>query len=67
MIQWRIQGRVPGSPGPPPYFQTNLRTERPKKIFFGDRVPLLSKGLDDGPHPTPRLLSQGMDPELQST
>ena len=45
---------------PPPYFYTKLRPEGRKKIFFGDRTPLLSNGLDEGPPP----LSQGLDPTL---
>ena len=33
--QWRIQGRGPGGPGPPPYFSTKMRPEgRRKKFFF---------------------------------
>ena len=50
--------------GPPPYFQTKLRPEGPKKTIW--RPPpssLLSKGLDA--HPPPPPLSQGLDPALQ--
>ena len=57
-------GEVPGGPpARPPYFQTKLRPEGPKKIFFLDRPlshPPLSQGLDD--HPAP--LSEGLDPPL---
>ena len=48
----------PGSPGPPPYFSTKLRTEGPKKIIFGDRPPTpLPKGLDDLHPPSSPLIS----------
>ena len=40
------------------YFKTKLRPEEPKKVFFGDRAPPLSKTLDDRP------LYQGLDPAL---
>ena len=49
--QWRIQGRGPGGPlpPPPPYFGTKLPTklspEGPKH-FFGRPGPSLSQGLD---------------------
>ena len=36
--------RIQGGP-PPPYFYSKLRPEGPK-IFFGDRAPSLSQGMD---------------------
>ena len=54
LIQWRIQGRGPGSP---------LPSRRAEKTFLGDQSHLLSKGLDvwmTPPSPTPPL-SQGLD------
>ena len=32
-LQWWIQGRGPGGPGPP-YFSTKMRPEGPKKIYL---------------------------------
>ena len=61
-IQWRIQGRGPGGP-PPSYFQTKLRREGSKKIFWRPAPPPLSKGLDDH---SP-FLSQGLNPALLFT
>ena len=52
--------------GPPPLFLDQTEARRAEKIFFGDSTPtssLLSKGLDDSPHPLPPL-SQGLDPAL---
>ena len=44
--QWRIQGRGPGGPGPPPLFLDQTLAPRAEKSFFGgDRSPL-SEGLD---------------------
>ena len=58
----------PGSPGPPPYFSTKLRTEGPKKIIFGDRPPPpLPKGLNDLHPPSSPLISgsgSGIDTEV---
>ena len=47
-IQWRMQGRGPGGPGPP------LFLDQTENIFFGDRATILSKGLDDRPPPISR-------------
>ena len=55
---WRIQGKDPGGPSPPPLFLDQTK-------FFWDTGPhprLLSKGLDDRTSP----LSQGLDPALQA-
>ena len=54
--QWRIQGRGPGGPGPPLFFDQN-ETRRAEKNFFGDRPPPrpLSQGLDDRSRPPPYL------------
>ena len=50
----------PGGPGPP-YFQTKLRPEGPKKIFLETALPPPPpKDLDD----FPSFLSQGLDPAL---
>lgn len=50
----------PGEGLEPPYFQTKLRPQRPKKIFeTGLPPPPLSQGLDDG-----GPLSEGLDPPL---
>ena len=54
-IQWRMQGRGPGGPGPP------LFLDQTENIFFGDRATILSKGLNDRPLPPPPS-SQGLDP-----
>ena len=40
-LQWRIQGRGPGGPGPPLFFDQN-EARRTEKNFFGDRAPLIS-------------------------
>ena len=37
-IQWRMQRRGPGGPGPP------LFLDQTENIFFGDRATILSKG-----------------------
>ena len=55
--KWRIQGRGPGGPAPPLFFEKN-EARRAEKIFFGDRVPPpppLYQGLDDRPPPPPYL------------
>ena len=47
-IPWRIHGRGPGGPAYPLFLdQTEIRTA--EKNVFGDRLPRLSKGLDDRP------------------
>ena len=56
-VHWRIQGRGPGGPTPPPYFWTKLRPEEPKNVWGGGTGPPLSQGLDY----SPRLLSEGLD------
>ena len=48
-LQWRIQGRGPGSPAPPPLFLDQVRPEGPKK--FSETGPPISQGLDDAPPP----------------
>ena len=60
--QWRIQGRGPGGPPPQLFFDQN-EARKAEKIFFGNRAPLLSQGLDDRPSPPPPL-SEGLDPPL---
>ena len=45
---------------PPPLLLHQTKARRAEKIFFGDRTPLLSKGLDE----RPPSLSQGLDPTL---
>ena len=47
-MQWRIQGRGPGSRRPPLIFGLNWGPKGRKK-FFGRPGPPLSKGLDDRP------------------
>ena len=58
-LQWRIQGRGPGGPGPPLFFDQN-EARRTEKNFFGDRAPLIS-GCG---WPVPPPLSEGLDPPL---
>ena len=54
-IPWRIHGRGPGGPAYPLFLdQTEIRTA--EKNVFADRLPLLSKGLDDSS--PPRLISR---------
>ena len=54
-IPWRIHGRGPGGPAYPLFLdQTEIRTA--EKNVFGDRLPLLSKGLDD--RSSPSLISR---------
>ena len=38
LLQWRIQGKGPGDPGPPLFFDQN-EVRRDKTNFFGDRPP----------------------------
>ena len=60
---WRIHGRGPGGPAYPLFLdQTEIRTA--EQNVFGDRLPLLSKGLDDS---APPALSQGLDSALLFT
>ena len=51
-------GEGPGGPGPP-YFETKLRPQGPKK-FFGDPPPLIP----GSGRPPPSRLSEGLDPPL---
>ena len=44
-IQWWIQGRGPGEPAPPLFFNQN-EAQRAEKNFFGAPPPPLSEGLD---------------------
>ena len=56
-------GKGPGGARSPPlifFFQNEAR--RAEKIYFGDRRPPLSQGLDDQPPPP---VSDGLDPPLQ--
>ena len=55
--QWRIQGRGPERPSPPPpLFLDQTETQRAEKNFFCDRAPYLSQALDDRPpSPTPLI------------
>ena len=53
-IPWRIHGRGPGGPAYPLFLdQTEIRTA--EKNVFGDRLPLLSKDLEDSAPPPPYL------------
>ena len=63
-IPWRIHGRGPGGPAYPLFLdQSEIRTA--EKNVFADRLPLLSKGLDDSSPPP--ALSQGLDSALLFT
>ena len=44
--QWRIQGKGPGAPSPPPLILDQMEARRAEKIFFGGRAPPPSQGLD---------------------
>ena len=55
-------GPAPLTPPPPPIFLDQTEAQRAEKKFSGDRVPHLSRGLDD--RPLLALLSQGLDPAL---
>ena len=47
--QWRIQGRGPGGPRPPPYFSTKMRPEGRKKNFLETAPPYLRVWMTDTP------------------
>ena len=40
--QWRIQGKGPGAPSPPPLILDQMEARRAEKIFFGGRRPPIS-------------------------
>ena len=50
-IQWRIQGRGPGAR--PPFTFRPKWGSKGQNIFFWDRAPTLSQGLDNCPPPPP--------------
>ena len=52
--QWRIQGRGPGNPAPPPTpsFLDQTKARRAEKKFFWDGPPPFSQGLDGRPPPS---------------
>ena len=58
-LQWRIQGRGLGGPGPPLIVRPNRGPRGPKNFFWRPGLPL-SQGLDDRAAP----LSEGLDPPL---
>ena len=41
-VKWRIQGRGPGGPAPPPLFLDQTEARRAEKFFGGHRAPLIS-------------------------
>ena len=49
-LQWRIQGKGPGVPGPPLFLDENEARRAEKHVFLRPPLPL-SQGLDDPPPP----------------
>ena len=49
--QWRIQGKGPGAPSPPPLILDQMEARRAEKIFFGGRPPPPISGSGSGTDP----------------